>query len=172
MTEDDGSKKRILLPIKDKQNRLIQRVGDRVTIDEGEEEEDEVEEVVDTEAPQGLEDDEGFESGTGGEFIRELCSFICPTQGTSIDLALELFSYPNLIIFCKSVIRSFYISHSTKAICPASSRDDCARSGRMEKKTNCQEEAKNCSPVHVNRRKAGRKNGQIKGVFWLPHELI
>ena len=63
-TEDDGSKKRLLLPIKDKQNRLIQRVGERVAVDE-EEEEEEIEEVEETEAPKGFEDDEGFESGTG-----------------------------------------------------------------------------------------------------------
>jgi len=62
-TEDDGSKKRLLLPIKDKQNRLIQRVGERVAVDE-EEEEEEIEEVEETEAPKGFEDDEGFESGT------------------------------------------------------------------------------------------------------------
>jgi len=64
-TEDDGSKKRLLLPIKDKQNRLIQRVGEKVDIEEGEEqEEDEIEEVGETMAPKGIEDDEGFESGT------------------------------------------------------------------------------------------------------------
>jgi len=65
-TEDDGSKKRLLLPIKDKQNRLIQRVGDRVKNEEEEEDEDEIEEVGETKAPKGLEDDEGFESGTAG----------------------------------------------------------------------------------------------------------
>ena len=70
MTQDDGSKQRLLLPIKDKRNRLIQRVGDRVTAAAEEEEEDEeIEEVFETEAPKGLEDDEGFESGTGGESV-------------------------------------------------------------------------------------------------------
>ena len=40
-------------------------MGEKVVIEEGEEqEEDEIEEVGETMAPKGIEDDEGFESGT------------------------------------------------------------------------------------------------------------
>jgi hypothetical protein len=61
MTDEAGKGLRALLPVKDK-HKLIPRVGKKA---EEEEEEEEIEEVVETTAPSGLEEDEGFESGSG-----------------------------------------------------------------------------------------------------------